>query len=48
MYRGYLLTTGTPYTVDDEDVDPDVLVDVEREAKILQAAMHIVMARAQQ
>jgi hypothetical protein len=36
-----------------EDVDPDVLVDVnpdiiEREAKILQAAKHVIMARAQQ
>jgi hypothetical protein len=37
----------------DVDVDPDVLVDVdpyiiEREAKILQAAKHVIMARAQQ
>jgi hypothetical protein len=36
-----------------EDVDPDVLVDVnpdiiEREAKILQASKHVIMARAQQ
>jgi hypothetical protein len=36
----------------DEDVDPDVLVDVdpaivECEAKILRAAKHVVMARAQ-
>ncbi len=37
---------------DEEDVDPDVLADVdpavvEREAKILRAAKHVVMARAQ-
>jgi hypothetical protein len=37
---------------DEEDVDRDVIIDVdpatvEREAKILRAAKHVVMARAQ-
>jgi hypothetical protein len=38
---------------DEEDVDPDVIVDIdpeviEREAKIIRAAKHVAMARCQQ